>query len=73
MCMEKHVLVKNCLQPKSKRQFIKWKHTDFPEKKKFSMQRSIKKVMLKVFWNMKGLITVDFHEESATENRASVP
>ena len=34
-----------------------WKNTDFPVKKKFLEQRSVK-VMLTVFWDMKGSITI---------------
>ena len=43
---------------------VEWKHTDSPVKKKFRVQQSVKKVMLR-------LITVDFHEKRATENFAS--
>ena len=41
----------------------------FPEKK-FRLQLSVKKVMLIVFWNMKALMTIDFHEKGATANSA---
>ena len=47
------------------------KRTDFPVKEKFCAQQSVKKVMLIVFWDMKGLITIDFLEKSATQNNAS--
>ena len=46
-------------EPESKRQFMEGKHADSPVKKKFWTQRSVKKVTLKVFWNMKGPIIID--------------
>ena len=48
-----------------------WKHIVSPVKKKFCVQWSVKKVMLTVFWDVKGLITFDFLENDATVN--SVP
>ena len=44
-------------------------NTDTLEKKKFQTLWSIKEVMLKVFWNMKRPITIDFFEKGATVNR----
>ena len=42
---------------------IEWKHTDSgKKKKKFVEQLSVKKVMLTVFWEMKGLTSFDFFE-----------
>ena len=46
-----------------KRESIKWKHIDFPVNKKFWAQRSVKKVILTVFWNRKGPMTIDFHKK----------
>ena len=40
-----------------KSQSMKWKHTDSLVKKKFRVQQSVKKVMLTIFWDTKGLIT----------------
>ena len=37
---------------------MKVKHIDSSVKEKFRAQRSVKKVMLKVFWGMKGLKNV---------------
>ena len=54
-----------------KRQSMLRKHTDFFGKKKFRAQQSVKKVMLTVFWDMKGPITIDFLEKGATVNNAS--
>ena len=75
-----YVLVK-CLQigkiwvcyyePELKRQFVKWKHTDSPVKKKFQTQQSIKNIMLTVFRDIKGHIIIDFVEKGATVNSAS--
>ena len=55
----------------SKRQTTEWKHTDSPVKNKFCTQQSVKKVMLTVFWYMKGPITIDFLEKCATVNNAT--
>ena len=54
-----------------KKKSIEWKCTDSQVKKKFREQYSVKKVMLTVFWDMKGLITIDFLEKVATVNNAS--
>ena len=47
------------------------KLTDSPVKKKFQVQLLIKKVMLTDFWDIKGLITIDFLEKGATVKSAS--
>ena len=39
------------------------KNTDSPVKKKFWVQLSVKKVMLTVFFDMKGFITTDLLEK----------
>ena len=75
MCKEKHVWVKNCLQMSqtwifhyeyvSRRQFMGWKHTDSPTKKKYQVQRSVKEEMLRVFCDMTGTIIIDFLEKGA--------
>ena len=77
MYTEKPVLIKKCLQiglllePESKRQSLEWKHIDSPAKKKFRIQHSVKKVMLTVFCDMKGTITIDFLEKDTTVNSTS--
>ena len=49
---------------------MEWKHTDSPVKKKrFQVQWSVKKVMLTVFWDMKGRITIDFLEKKLNEKQ----
>ena len=47
------------------------KHTDSPLKKKVRGQMSAKKVMLAVYWDIKGPITRDFLEKYITMNNAS--
>ena len=47
---------------------MEWIHSDFPAKKKFRAQRSVKKVMEVVFTDMKGFIATEFVEDSATVN-----
>ena len=75
MCMEKNVLVKKWLQihskSESKRQSMKWKHTDSPAKKKFQAQQSVEKLMLTIFWNMKRPITTELLEKIPTISSAS--
>ena len=41
------------------RQSMEWKH---------QVQLSVKKVMLTFFWDIKGLITIDFLEKGAARN-----
>ena len=45
------------------------KHTDSPIKQKFWVQQLVK-VMLTLFWNMKGSLTMDFLEKDATLSSA---
>ena len=42
------------------------KYTESPVKEKFWTQRSVKKIMLTVFWDIKEPIATDFLEEGAT-------
>ena len=49
---------------------MEWKYTDSPVRKKFQAQWLVKKVMLTVFWNMKGPIHIDSLEKDATVNSA---
>ena len=58
-------------EPDPKRQFIEWLYVDSSVKKKFCEHRSVKKVILTVSWDMKGLITVDFHKNGTIGNSAS--
>ena len=45
---------------------MEWKCTEFP-----LIKRPVKKVMLTIFWDMKGPITIDFLEKDATVNIAN--
>lgn len=55
-------------EPESKRQSMEWKHVQSPTKKKFKSQRAVGKVMLTVFWDMKGPVTIDFLQRGTTVN-----
>ena len=44
------------------------KHIDSPAKKMFQARRSVKMVMLTIFWYMKEAITIGFLEKGATVN-----
>ena len=46
----------------SRRQSMERKDTDSPVKKKFRAQQSVKKIMMAVFWDMKGPVIIDFLE-----------
>ena len=65
MHTKKHVLCHKKMftnglnKPKLKRQSMLWKHTDSPVMKRFQTQQFIKKVILTVFCNIKGPITID--------------
>ena len=72
MCLEKNVFVKKCLQMgfavvSRTRKASNGKYW-LSSKEKLITQRSEKKAMLTVFWNIKGPITVDFLEKRATFN-----
>ena len=54
-----------------KRKSTELKHTDFPVRKIFQAQRSVDKVMLTVFRDMKRSITIVFLEKGAVVKRAS--
>ena len=58
-------------KPESKkRKSIEWKHIGSSEKNKSWVPLSAKKVMLTIFWDMKGPIIIDFFEKGATVNSA---
>ena len=50
---------------------MKWKNTDSPVKKTFRAQQSGKKVMFRIFWDMKWPFTFNFLEKGATVNSVS--
>ena len=45
---------------------------DSPVNKTFRAQRSVKKVILAVFWDMQGPTIIDFLEKDTTVNRTSI-
>ena len=51
-------------EPESEMQTMEWRDTDSSVKKRFRVQRSVKKLMLAVFWSMKESIAVDFLENT---------
>ena len=55
-------------EPESKRRSMEWKHVSSPVKKKFKSQKSLRKVMLTVFWDRNGPITISFLERGNTVN-----
>ena len=57
-------------QARVKKQSIELKHINSPGKEKFLAQLSIKKVMLTIFWDIKGPLIIDFIEKVVIVNRA---
>ena len=55
-------------EPESKRRSLEWKHVSSPVKKKFKSQKSLRKVILTVFWDRNGPITISFLERGNTVN-----
>ena len=53
-------------EPESKS--MEWKHVSSPVKKKFKSQKSLRKVMLTVFWDRNGPITISVLERGNTVN-----
>ena len=81
MCMVKHVLARKMFSNGKNMSLLQraWvkkalhgvkTHWLF-SKKWFLLQRSVKKVMLRVFWGVKGSITYDFQEKGTTVNSVS--
>jgi hypothetical protein len=56
------------ITPETKRNSMMWKHPSSPTTKKFKMTTSVHKVMVTVFWDMKGLLLVDFIHKNETIN-----
>jgi len=57
--------------PESKQQSLQWCHTHFPRTKKFKTSISVKKIMVSVFWDRKGILLVDFMPPGITINAAA--
>lgn len=52
--------------PETKRSSMQWKHVASPSPRKFRLQRSAGKVMATVFWDIKGVLLLDFLERNHT-------
>jgi hypothetical protein len=57
--------------PESKAESMTWKHPHSPVKKKFKTVHSPGKVMTTVFWDVHGVLLVDFPPPSSTINAAA--
>ena len=68
---KKYLQVGKIFKYEFKRQSMEWKHVGSPVKKKFKSQRSTRKVMLTVFWDMQGPITISFLEKGSFVNSAN--
>jgi hypothetical protein len=53
-------------EPESKAQSVAWKRPTSPVAKKFKSQPSAGKIMLTLFWDMKGAILVHFTPKGET-------
>ena len=47
---------------------MEWHHTDSPRPKKFRGERSTNKLLVTVFWDMHGVIAIDFLPRGQTMN-----
>lgn len=56
--------------PETKRQSMTWKHPSSPKPKKFKVTHSAKKLMATVFWDVRGILLVDFLPPGETINAA---
>jgi histone-lysine N-methyltransferase SETMAR len=52
--------------PESKQESMQWKHKGSPAPKKFKVQKSAGKVLATVFWDMKGILLIEFTEKGHT-------
>ncbi|UYV76386.1 hypothetical protein LAZ67_14000247 [Cordylochernes scorpioides] len=50
--------------PETKVQSLEWNHSSSSKKIKFKVQRSSKELMATVFWDMRGVILINFQEKS---------
>jgi hypothetical protein len=57
--------------PESKAESMTWKHPHSPVKKKFKTVQSTGKVMGTVFWDLHGVVLVDFTPPGSTINEAA--
>lgn len=57
--------------PESKAATMVWKHPSSPDVKKFKVSPSSRKLMLTVFWDMKGVLLAEFMPTGSTINAVS--
>ena len=57
-------------EPESKRQSMKWKHPQYPSKKKFKPQPFAGTLMLAMFWDSRGPVLGQYQERDTTINSA---
>ena len=58
----------HCYQPESKQASKQWKHKESPTPTKFNVLLSTRKVKATVFWDMIGILLVEFQEHGGTVN-----
>ena len=58
-------------QPETKLTSKQWKHKESPTPTKFRVVSSASKVMATVFWDMRGVLLVEFQEHGRTVNASS--
>ena len=71
ICSPKCLQMVCFFETESKRESMERKHIDSLVKKKFRAQWLVKKIILTVFKDIQGSITVDFLEKNPTVNSAS--
>ena len=57
-------------EPETKRQSMQWHHLGSPSPKKFKLSPSAGKVMMTVFWDIQGVLLLDFLPKGETINSA---
>jgi len=58
-------------QPETKQASRQWKHQESPTPTKFKVVPSASKVVATVFWDMRGVLLVEFQEHGRTVNTSS--
>ncbi|GFS27357.1 transposase, partial [Elysia marginata] len=54
--------------PESKMQSMQYRHKNSPAPKKFKVVASAQKVLLTIFWDMEGIVHIEFLEQGTTIN-----
>ena len=54
--------------PESKMQSMQYRHKNSPARKKFKVVASARKVLLTIFWDMEGIVHIEFLEQGKTIN-----